>query len=208
MIQITLAQIVTATRAEGPGLRMAIWVQGCPLRCPGCCNPEMLKFEDGEPVTVGQICRQIEQAKIEHQIEGLTLLGGEPFSQAEGLSKVAAFAQANGLTVTIFSGHLIEELRDSSSTGVADLLSNTDMLIDGPYDREQPDTERRWIGSKNQRIHFLTNRYSMEDDYWSETDTLEIRLKDGELSVNGFPAKSAIGMWKRPKPARSNKPVK
>ena len=199
MPQIQLAQIVTATRAEGPGLRFAIWVQGCPLRCPGCCNPEMLEFEGGQPTEVEEINIQIEAAIDQQQIEGITLLGGEPFSQALGLSRVARFAQSKDLTVTIFSGHLIEELRENKSAGVDELLSHTDMLVDGPYFREQPDTKRRWIGSINQRIHFLTDRYSSDDEYWNETDTLEIRLADGELSVNGFPAQSATGLWKRPK---------
>jgi len=75
--------------------------------------------------------------------------------------------------------------------------------VDGPYVRELPDDRRRWIGSTNQRIHFLTPRYSF-DLQWKERNTLEIRLEDGQLTVNGFPAKSAVGLWKRP---RRSKPL-
>ena len=53
------------------------------------------------------------------------------------------------------------------------LLARTDILVDGPYDRDNPDTERRWIGSTNQRIHFLTARYTF-DDQWRKRNTLEI----------------------------------
>ena len=81
------------------------------------------------------------------------------------------------------------------------MLSLTDILVDGPYVRELPDHERRWIGSTNQRIHFLTDRYHY-DDRWRKSNTLEIRLKDGELTVNGFPARSAVGLWKRPRVRR------
>ncbi len=201
--QVRIAQIVEATRAEGPGLRMAIWFQGCPLRCPGCCNPEMLKFEGGTMTDVDELCQQITNAKIKHQIEGITLLGGEPFSHADGADEISRHARAIGLTVMAFTGNLLEEIQASCDLHVLQLLQNIDLLIDGPYERESPDTTRRWIGSLNQRIHFLTDRYSADDHYWSETDTLEVRYTNGVLTVNGFPAKSATGLWKRP---RNKKP--
>lgn len=199
MIRLQLAQTVPATRAEGPGIRFAIWLQGCPLRCAGCCNPEMLKFEGGSEVGANELCDQIRLAQVEHSIEGITLLGGEPFSQAVAAAEVAEFAQGLGLSVMIFSGHLLEELRGSQTAGVNDLLCRTDMLIDGPYEAQNPDASRRWIGSTNQRVHFLTDRYSASDAFWHEADTLEVRLQNGQLMVNGFPAKPASGIWKRPK---------
>ena len=61
-----------------------------------------------------------------------------------------------------------------------------------------PDTRRRWIGSTNQQIHFLSDRYRADDPRWQFSNTLEIRLTGRELSVNGFPARSAVGLWKRP----------
>src|SRR5437868_7176146 len=81
---LQVAQIVPVTEAEGPGVRFALWFQGCPLRCPGCCNPEMLPFEGGEPVTVADVLRQIEAAARDHGVEGLTFLGGEPLAHAAG----------------------------------------------------------------------------------------------------------------------------
>jgi anaerobic ribonucleoside-triphosphate reductase activating protein len=62
--------------------------------------------------------------------------------------------------------------------------------------REQPETGRRWIGSANQQIHFLSDRYRADDPRWRLANTLEIRLADGELVVNGFPAVSAAGFWR------------
>jgi anaerobic ribonucleoside-triphosphate reductase activating protein len=79
------------------------------------------------------------------------------------------------------------------------LLAHTDILVDGPYVRELPDTTRRWIGSTNQQIHFLSDRYRADDPCWNERNTLEIRVRGAEVSVNGFPAKQAVGLWKRPK---------
>ena len=73
-----------------------------------------------------------------------------------------------------------------------ELLSRIDILVDGPYQKDSPDTTRRWIGSSNQRIHFLSDRYRADDPYWREPETLEIRLADGELCVNGFPARKKM----------------
>src|SRR5947209_6849014 len=60
---IRVAQIVPCTEAEGPGKRFALWFQGCPLRCAGCCNPEMLPFEGGREVSVGQVIDQMTEAR-------------------------------------------------------------------------------------------------------------------------------------------------
>lgn len=208
--KLQIAQVVPVTQAEGPGSRFAIWVQGCPLRCLGCCNPEMLKFEGGETIRVEALVDQMKSV-IEadpNAIEGITLLGGEPFSHAQGLSLVAQAAHDLGLTVMIFSGFLIEDLRVKSESDpqIELLLRHTDILVDGPYIREQPDESRRWIGSANQRIHFLSERYDESDSRWGRADTLEIRLNGTELTVNGFPAKKAVGVWKRPKVNHKNRP--
>ena len=87
-------------------------------------------------------------------------------------------------------------LRHVHDPHVAALLTDIDILVDGPYLREQPDAERRWIGSTNQRIHFLTPRYRADDPCWRRKNTLEIRLRGLELTVNGFPAVGAKGLWK------------
>ena len=99
----------------------------------------------------------------------------------------------------VFTGCLLEEARRSPDAAVAELLAETDILVDGPYLREQPETRRRWIGSANQRVHFLSERCSADDPRWLSSNTLEIRLRGPELTVNGFPARSAVGLWKRPR---------
>src|ERR1700690_87816 len=81
---LQVAQIVPATEAEGPGVRFALWFQGCPLRCPGCCNPEMLPFDGGVRMPASEAVRQLEEAARRHRIEGVTLLGGEPLAHAAG----------------------------------------------------------------------------------------------------------------------------
>jgi anaerobic ribonucleoside-triphosphate reductase activating protein len=198
-ISLQIAQAVPCTEAEGPGRRFALWFQGCPLRCPGCCNPEMLPFEGGTAVPLGALVRQIEEAARVDGVEGITLLGGEPLAHARGAALLAEAVRARGLTVMVFSGYTLEEARELPDPAVADLLARTDILVDGPYLRDQPDTRRRWIGSTNQRIHFLSDRYRADDPRWLLPNTLEIRLRGPELTVNGFPARQAVGLWKRPR---------
>ena len=198
-ITLQIAQIVPCTEAEGPGRRFAIWFQGCPLRCPGCCNPQMLSFEGGTSMKLAHLLGQIKSAQAEDQIEGVTLMGGEPFAHAVGAARLAQEAQGLGLSVMVFSGFILEDLRASAERGYAELLAHTDILVDGPYLQQLPESARRWIGSRNQRIHYLSKRCFADDPRWAEPNTLEIRLADGELSVNGFPALCALGMRKRPR---------
>ena len=205
---LQIAQVVPCTEAEGPGKRFAVWFQGCPLRCPGCCNPEFLPFRGGEAKTVREMNDWMTQTRDEAGIEGITLLGGEPFAHAAGAAALARSARGLCLSVMVFSGYTMEQLREMPDPAVGELLGLADILVDGPYIREQPDTERRWVGSENQRIHFLTGRYSF-DDQWRRRNTLEIRLAGGEISINGFPAADAVGLWKgwkREKPAPTAAP--
>ena len=79
---LPIAQIVPCTEAEGPGRRFAVWFQGCPLRCPGCCNPEMLPFTGGMNQPVSDLIEHLHAAQDRHGLEGISLLGGEPFAHA------------------------------------------------------------------------------------------------------------------------------
>ena len=196
MLTAAVASVSPVTEAEGPGVRYALWFQGCPLRCPGCCNPEYLPFTGGTPRAVESLLAEVERCREEFGVEGITLLGGEPFAHAEPAAALAAGAHALGLSVMVFTGHTLEQLKESPDPHAAALLAHTDLLVDGPYLRELPDTRRRWIGSTNQRIHFLTDRYRAGDPCWDRPNTLEIRVRGNEVLVNGFPAAGAKGLWK------------
>src|SRR5262245_2475799 len=89
---LNVAQIVPRTEAEGPGHRYAIWVQGCPFRCKGCCNPEMLVFEQKQSMSVGSIVEDM----LRHDVEGVSFLGGEPISQAASFAELAERVRAHG----------------------------------------------------------------------------------------------------------------
>jgi len=192
--KLAIANIVPCTKAEGPGKRYALWLQGCPLHCPGCCNPEMIPFEGGTERAIEDLYAEIEQVQRKAGIEGITLLGGEPLAHAAGVAELVANVRELGLSVMIFSGYTMEEISQLPDP-VEQVLEQTDILVDGRYDATQPDTSRRWIGSRNQRIHFLSARYSSDDPIWQQPDTLEVRWENGELSINGFPAKQNAPLW-------------
>jgi anaerobic ribonucleoside-triphosphate reductase activating protein len=181
---------VPVTRAEGPGARYALWLQGCSIRCPGCCNPHLFEPEGGDLVAAGVLLG--EMAAVRGAIEGLTVLGGEPMDQAEALVPLLRGARRLGLSVVLFSGFTLEELHARAGAAFRDVLALVDVLVDGRYEASSPERERLWAGSTNQRFHYLTSRYSPGIERPGPGEplrTVEVRLgPDGRLSANGWPA--------------------
>lgn len=186
---IAVAMVVPVTEAEGPGRRYALWVQGCPLRCPGCCNPEMLEFAGGERRSVSSLIAEARAAEV----EGVSILGGEPFAQAEGLALFAEGVREAGLSVMIYSGYTLAELRGRArdEPGVGRLLAACDLLVDGRFEAAQRSVRRRFIGSDNQVLHFLSERYQADDPRLGGGNTVEIRMRGGEITLNGWPVLGA-----------------
>lgn len=186
---LRVATISDDTEAEGPGRRWALWVQGCTIRCPGCCNPEMFARDGGNDVEIDALVERMLAAKA-RGVEGISVLGGEPFEQAAGVAAVAREARRAGMTVMVYSGYRLDELRTREDA--AQLLDEIDLLVDGRYDRDKPEPPppvgRRWIGSTNQTMHYLTNAYSADDPRMREANTVEFHWSAGQLLVNGWPA--------------------
>lgn len=188
---LNLASRLPCTEAEGPGRRAALWVQGCNKRCRGCCNPAYLQLVERELVSASSVLEWLEREHHAHDLEGVTFLGGEPMLQAQGLTVVAQGAQSLGLSVMIFSGYTKNELDLMLLPGVDQLLRYTDVLVDGPYNENLPERNRRWAGSTNQQFHYLTARYNAQIESDGEVErVLEIRLQtDGAVFINGWPEK-------------------
>ncbi len=189
---LRIAQKIRDTEAEGPGVRFAVWVQGCTIRCPGCCNPELFVHGKGgvevEPATLAA------EILATPGIEGLSMLGGEPFEQAAEVAALARLVKAGGKTVMIYSGYTLEELRAKAKAdaGVQALLDTTDLLLDGRYDATRPEKTRRWIGSTNQTLHFFTDAYRPDEARFWTSNTVELRLENGLLTINGWPAPADV----------------
>jgi anaerobic ribonucleoside-triphosphate reductase activating protein len=173
---LNLHRIVDVTAAEGPGLRCAVWTQGCSVRCPGCFNPQTWTTRGGTPMSWQELVSRVLAIS---GIEGVTLLGGEPFDQPAPLGHFASAVRAEGLSVMTFTGHVREDLPPS------ELLDSTDLLVDGPFLADRPETSRPWVGSENQRFHFLTGRY--DESIFATPNRLELTIaRDGAIELNGF----------------------
>jgi anaerobic ribonucleoside-triphosphate reductase activating protein len=174
---------------EGPGKRAALWVQGCDKRCVGCCNADYLKIVEREILKAEAVIDRLLEAQAQWGLEGVTFLGGEPFLQAQGLAVVAEGVSSAGMSVMTFTGYTMEELDELSLPGTHELLAWTDVLVDGPYEALNPDRRRNWVGSTNQRFHYLTKRYdpSIEGADLPSRE-VEWRIRDdGRFVVNGWP---------------------
>jgi anaerobic ribonucleoside-triphosphate reductase activating protein len=196
--EVRWSRFLAATEAEGPGVRAALWLQGCAVHCPGCFNPQLWAPRGGALTATKDVARAwVDQARSAGAA-GLTLLGGEPFDQAGAAALVAETFRDAGMSVMTFTGYPLERLVDWSAerADVARLLAATDLLCDGPYLQDLPDVQRPWIGSRNQGIRALTPVYADEVraiDARGGADTLEIRIaRDGTVGVNGWATDAAL----------------
>jgi anaerobic ribonucleoside-triphosphate reductase activating protein len=173
---VKIHAIEPRSRANGPGARFVVWLQGCTLGCPGCFNPTTHDPRGGDERSVAEIA-----AQIPDDVEGLTLSGGEPLQQAEAAAQLLDAARARGLSTLAFSGYSIDEIR--ALPGGPDVLDRLDVLIDGRYvSGERLATGLR--GSANQRIQLLTPRYSLAEI--EATPVAEIRIsKSGDVVLTG-----------------------
>lgn len=182
---------------EGPGIRYVIWVQGCSLKCKGCFNPHFWSQHGGSIKDVDSLLQEVIAARIKFpEIEGVTFLGGEPFEQAESLAALSQKLHKLDFSIMVFSGYSLAELKDPQSSEYMtrlNFLSSIDLLVDGRYQQDNLDTDRPWVGSKNQEFHFLTERYSEATLFKSVRDGLEITvLNSGEVQVNGWATDSQL----------------
>src|SRR3989304_3893980 len=114
-----IAAYLPRSRANGPGLRSVLWVQGGPFRCAGCFNPEFLPFAGGREVATRDVA---DWMLAESGAGGVSCSGGEPFAQAGALACVAERVRAAGKGVLVFTGYDATELRSIRNPGFRRLL--------------------------------------------------------------------------------------
>ncbi|HWR22221.1 MAG TPA: anaerobic ribonucleoside-triphosphate reductase activating protein [Feifaniaceae bacterium] len=150
MTTLRLAGVVRESIVDGPGFRYTVFAQGCPHHCPGCHNAHTWPFSGGFAAEPEKIVAEMKQSPL---LRGITLSGGEPFSQPKAMAELAALVRAAGYDVFAYTGYLFEELLEQakSDQDVLSLLQQTDVLIDGPFLQEQKSYDLRFRGSKNQR---------------------------------------------------------
>lgn len=186
MALLNINNIAMCTEVEGPGKRFVLWCQGCLKKCKGCCNIEMQPIEKKNIMDSKEIIDLIKEAKLNFGIEGVTFLGGEPMLQAKGLVEVARWCKENNISIVTFTGYRIQELKNGEIQFSHDLVELSDILIDGEFNEELYDEERKWVGSKNQNVYFLSNRYT-KDILENNNLSFEIRVDKEKVILNGWP---------------------
>ena len=177
--------VLPGSRTNGPGRRNVLWFQGCRRRCPGCFNPETHPHAGGEWTTAEALAGRL----LVGDPDGVSLSGGEPFEQPEGLLALlrALRRRAPTLSLLAFTGSTLAELRALPLGPAA--LRHLDLLVAGPYVQARH-RGHPLLGSANQQIHLLSDRHRPEE--LAEGPTAEVVLHhDGTVTVTGW--RSSVG---------------
>lgn len=171
--------------ALGYGRRIGVWFQGCRKRCGNCISPEFQSREGGLNRTAKEI---LDIAGKEAKVDGLTVSGGEPFDQPEGLLElVKEYKKRVNGDILVFTGYTLDELHGQGSAAIEEVLDNIAVLVDGAYVEE----ENNGIGlrgSGNQRIYVRNygERYAGAE---SAARNMQCVLMEDRLWMIGIPPK-------------------
>ena len=179
-MKLRLARTITRSLANGPGERFVVWVQGCPIHCPGCWNQDTWAPQGGTEVDLDVLLTAISEEK---GLEGVTFTGGEPMAQPDAVAELATACRARGLSVFIFTGYSQEQLKSPAQQR---LWSLADIIVAGPYVQAQRSFEHAWVGSVNQQVHFVSSRYSPADQLNAVRAEAHLET-DGTITWTGFP---------------------
>ena len=146
--KLRVAGTIGESIVDGPGLRYVIFTQGCPHGCHGCHNPKTHPFEGGVELTLDTLFKDIVKNPL---VSGVTFSGGEPFCQPAPLARLAEALHEQDKNIMAYSGYTLEQLLELGEDACA-LLSQCDLLVDGPYIESMRDLSLRFRGSRNQRV--------------------------------------------------------
>jgi anaerobic ribonucleoside-triphosphate reductase activating protein len=148
-MKVRLAGIVNESVSDGPGLRIALFFQGCGHHCPGCHNPQTWDFSGGDEYEVVDLLDSLVDTPL---IRGVTLSGGDPFYQPEAAAEIARVFHARGKDVWAYTGYVWEEIVRTPNAAVRELIQNCDVIVDGPFIQAQAQAGLHYCGSANQRL--------------------------------------------------------
>ncbi len=185
--ELKVAGFLARSTINGPGTRAVVWVQGCPIKCEGCFNPDFLPFLKACSVDVNQLAEKILGLK---DIDGVTFSGGEPFAHAAPLATLGTILKQEGLSVATFTGFTLEFLMTKKRVSWVDLLSITDFLFAGPYIQDDLSNDQGWATHSLKRsIQFRDGRVVSDVPLNSANEEqIEFSIAaDGGIVVTGFP---------------------
>ena len=135
--------------ANGPGIRVSLFVSGCRNRCKGCFNPETWSFTYGKEFS-WETLHELERLLDNPHVEGLSILGGDPFEpeNREWVETLCAYIKHNcpEKTIWVWTGYSWEDLRELPG------MKYIDVLVDGRFEEDLKDLRLKYRGSSNQRV--------------------------------------------------------
>jgi anaerobic ribonucleoside-triphosphate reductase activating protein len=142
---------------EGPGRRSVLQTAGCLLRCVSCFAVETWPLDSGVEMEVREVVERVLDPVGEPR-DGVTVLGGEPFLQLDGLLALMKALKHRGQHVTLYTGYMLEELISRRDARIEEIFALTDILIDGPFVKELSENAGEWRGSTNQAVIYNPSR--------------------------------------------------
>lgn len=182
--KLNIAAWLPQTRVLGPGLRFALWMQGCPFHCPGCLAPSWQSRKRAIIYDLNDFAQKIIQTP---DLEGITLSGGEPMLQARALCQLINLVRSKKELSTIaYTGFSLSDLQNSKISAHREILNHLDVLIHGPYIQDLNDN-LGLRGSSNQEVSFLSPCYAhIADDFNSSERKIEVHVLEKSILTAGI----------------------
>ena len=188
--QINVHNVVESSMIYGPGKRWVLWTQGCTLGCKGCWNTQTWSKKSGETWSISQL---LESISSQEDIEGITILGGEPFQQLDGIAELIKSVKQLGLTVMLYTGYEKAEFNDL----MWQCFNSSDLVIAGRYREELRDVGLVWRGSTNQILESPTGYYDVTKFEESQEIEVHIDHETNEVTLTGYPDIEIVEMIKQ-----------
>lgn len=206
--KMRVGKIIQQSSVDGPGLRTALFVQGCSRECEGCQSPHLWDRDSGKEMDVQTIAVHLTATGLP-----ITISGGEPFDQMVALnnllSEIRGIAPARHIIV--YTGYTWEELTSSGLAMMEEMLSKINVLVDGPYIWEVDNDGLQYMGSSNQRaIHVPASLmgqpglipHASPKPVVIDWRPPEIIVTDDGVVLGAAPVVAMMGTLGRPYPAR------
>lgn len=147
MGKINLSGYIDSSIVDGPGVRFAIYTQGCMHKCKGCHNAETWSCDENELYDIDQL---IDVVEAESLGKNITLSGGDPLLQIDSTIELASKLKAKEYNIWLYTGYTIDQIKANQK--LAPILNWIDVLVDGKFEQELKDFNLDYRGSSNQRI--------------------------------------------------------
>lgn len=147
MGKINLSGFIDSSIVDGPGVRFAIYTQGCKHQCAGCHNPNTWSTDDNLVYDIDQLIELVEAESLGKYV---TLTGGDPLLQIDSTVELASKLKAKGYNIWLYTGYTLEQIKANQK--LSPILEYIDTLVDGKFVNELKDFKLEYRGSSNQRI--------------------------------------------------------